>query len=358
MQLEKLYLQNFRCYEDVEFTFAPGVNVFCGANAQGKSTILEALYLLMSGRSFRSSTLRPLVRTGSKGFSVEAYYSKYQVAQVLKFSFLCQGESQGGERTIIHNKTHYYPSSTNLLGLLQGVLMDLDDIAIVKGVPASRRELLDNQLLQVDPLYVHHLIRYQKALRQRNALLRSKSVAAMDSWEQILAQSGAYLILQRRRLLIDLETRGQELYNMMSGQTRKLQLRYISKSILSDSLKEMQEFFLKQFLEQRQRDLYLGYTSVGPHRDDMTILIGEQDSRSNASEGEQRSCVASLRLAEWQRLGAEAHAPPLMLIDDFGVSLDENRKERLLNYLCGLGQVFLTTTQEIKNSSFHHLFLM
>lgn len=339
MYLKSLYLRDFRCYDEAAFEFCPGVNIIQGDNARGKTSLLEAIYVLVAGHSFRAQQLSELLRMGSTAFYVEALFVKHGIEQTLKFAF------DGQNRKIIHNST-ISSSSASLLGLLHGVVIAPDDASLVKGSPACRRRFLDLQIAQVDPLYVHHSTRYHRAMRQRNALLRTKTAITLESWEAEMAHSAAYLVQQRRRTIQDLEERGRNLHAVLSGEEMPLILSYKSGSPVSGQVDDVRQYYQTQLQRLRPREMVLGSTLTGPHKDDLTIAIGQLEARFFASEGQQRSCVAALRLAEWERLHLLAQEKPLMLLDDIGVSLDGSRRNRLMNYLPNLGQVFITTTEE------------
>lgn len=337
MYLRSLYLQQFRNYREAFFTFDSAFNLICGPNAQGKTSILEAIYYLMMGRSFRPCTHQDLICLGSNSFYIEAIFSKYEVDQRLRI------QVKGKERTIIYNNTSLV-SITHLFGILQGVVMTPDDVQLIKGPPLLRRQFLDMQIAQVDPLYVHHLTRYTKAIRHRNQLLKHKQVVSIESWEFEMAQAAAYIVSKRKESIRDLQSYAQQFYTYLTQERELLQLEYRSSANNYSSENEIKNFYIQQFEKNRERELILGYTLSGPQKDDLWIGIGGNDIRYFASEGQQRSCVAALHIGEWQRVKHVSGDTPLLMIDDVGISLDESRRERLLEQLTGLGQVFLTTT--------------
>jgi len=339
IHLQKITLLRFRCHQAAEFVFEPGINVICGANAQGKTSILEAVYFLMTGRSFRTPNISDLIQMGSdQGFHLETHFLKYQVQQRLKASVHAK------ERYLMHNNTPC-TSSAHLLGILQGVLLTPDDIQIVKGGPGFRRQFLDTQIAQVDPLYIHHFFRFQRALRQRNALLRMQKTESIQSWEQELAQSAAYIVQQRRLTLQELENHGRAAYHFLSNEKALLTLVYAGQAPLDITGKALLDHYIQQYAQNRSREIKVGYTLVGPHKDDINILLDQRDLRYHASEGEQRSGIVALRLAEWTRMQKIAQLNPLLMIDDIGVSLDDFRQKRLFEHIQRAGQVILTTTQ-------------
>lgn len=336
MYLRSLYLRQFRLYDEAFFEFSPRVNTIIGPNARGKTSLLEALYYLICGRSFRNAQQADLIKEGSAFFYLEAIFVQHEVEQRLKIS--CDGK----ERKIFYNSTPC-PSVASLFGLLKGVVMVPDDAALIKGSPATRRQFLDYQIAQIDPLYVHHLTRYLRAMRQRNCLLRAKRSETLEQWEREMAHSAAYVTLQRNRAVQELDLACRAKFEALSAMNIPLSLAYKG-APASDSLSH---YYLDKYTHLRQREMALGYTLVGPHRDDVQIALQGKEARLFASEGQQRTGVAALRLAEWDRLRRIGEETPLMLMDDVGMSLDTTRSELLLRELEGMGQVFLTATQAL-----------
>ena len=339
MHLRSLSLNNFRLYEHAFFEFSPKLNVIKGPNAIGKTSLLEAIYFLMTGRSFRTAQASDLIRQGASSFCIDANFVKYGIDHTLRISY------NGKERKIIYNSTTYH-SSVGLLGLLQGTVIHPDDVAVVKGSPSIRRQLLDLQLAQCDPLYVHHLTRYDRAMRQRNYLLKAKSISTIESWEYEMANSADYIIRQRAKVTHDLQERGRILYSHICNGSEELALIY--KANGAGDLKEhasLRQLFCDQYRRHRQKEMDLGATLTGPHKDDIVITLSGKEARSYASEGQQRSCVVALRMAEWERLKELSYESPLMLVDDLGMSLDSSRRSNLVEFFSNLDQVFVTTTE-------------
>lgn len=339
MFLRTLYLHNFRIYTEASFDFHPHVNMIWGANAQGKTTILEAVHFLITGRSFRTSQTADLIRKGTESFFIEASFIKHGIEQKLKVS--CDGK----ERKIFYNQTPC-PSTAHLMGILQGVVVTPDDVGMIKGAPLLRRQFLDLQIAQADPLYVHHLTRYNRAMRQRNCLLRTRNHTTIESWEFEMANAAAYVTHQRAFAVQGLRGHCKELHLTLTGEA-DFGLEYKTGAPTDNSIEQLRHYHLEQYKKNRYRENELGYTLVGPHKDDLVITIAQKDTRYFASEGQQRSCIASMRFAEWNRLNSLASEAPLMLIDDIGVSLDDSRKDKLFQYLPQFSQIFLTSTQAI-----------
>lgn len=333
-------MHNFRLYEEAYFEFGPQINMICGPNAQGKTSLLEAIYFLISGKSFRTSQTSDLIRHGAQHFHLDAKFVKHDIEQRIRIT--CGGK----ERKIIYNNTAF-PSIVSLLGLLLGVVICPDDIALIKGPPQGRRQFLDTQISQADPLYAHHLSRYQRAMQQRNYLLRARSLNTIDSWEHEMAQSAAYLTRQRHAASEQLLIQAKGLYQVVADKKEDLQLTYKAGVKFSDITGDLKPNFLEMYRKNRFREMELSYTLHGPHKDDLDICFSERNVRDFASEGQQRSCAGAMRFAEWKRIQLAADETPLMLVDDVGVSLDQGRRERLFGMLANLSQVFLTSTEDL-----------
>lgn len=336
MTIKRIYLRDFRNYAEAVVDFGPAINVLVGDNAQGKTNLLEAIGLLITGRSFRTTHLSELIRFGAHAFYLEALFEKNGIEQILKFAY------DGNERKIIHNATSL-PSLSALLGILHGVILSPEDRSLVKGSPQTRRHFLDLLLAQANPLYLHHLSRYWKALKQRNALLKCRSLDTISVWEEQMALSAAFLTCRRAQTVSELERLSQT----ETLATERLELGYRSSALSAAGAdtEALHLYFLKQFEKHRKRECDLGITLTGPHRDDLNILLQGKEARQFASEGQQRGCVAALKLAQWKWLHALTEAPPALCIDDLGVSFDPTREEELYKRMQNLGQVFITTAR-------------
>lgn len=339
MILRSLYLHHFRNYKEASLEFDSHFNLICGSNAQGKTNILEAIHYLMMGRSFRSNQSTELIQHGTPSFYLEAIFFKYGIEQKLRIAF------DGKERHMLYNSTSL-PTVSSLLGLVQGVMLTPDDIHLIKGPPQLRRQFLDIQIAQIDPLYVHHLSRYNRAMQQRNQLLKVKYYMTIESWEHEMSQSAAYIILQRHQAVKDLQLYCQRIHPILTGESTSLDLFYKTNYTGDFNLESIRYNLLELFKKNRPREMNVGYTVQGPHKDDLIITIADKDIRHFASEGQQRSCVTALHFAEWQRLHQMSEEPPFMMIDDIGMGLDSKRRHHLLDQLALLGQVFVTSTDE------------
>lgn len=329
--LKKLYLQNFRNYTEGEIAFSPGVNWFTGENAQGKTNLLEAIYLLSCGRSFRTSQLSQLIQRGARAFYLEAVFEKDGVDQSLKLFF-------DGESKRVQINATAYSHFTPLIGLLPMVLYAPEDVSLVGGAPSHRRKFLDLHLAQVDPLYLHHLARFHRALKQRNELLKKHIEEAIEPWEEMIAQSSSYLMSKRQLLINSLEHPLKEMLLAVSSNSDHLKLEYEPSLPCLNS-----EEIVLVLKKNRRKELHVGTTLYGPHRDDAIFLIDELGAKAFASVGQKHSIIAALRLCIWEHLKEQTGEMPFFGIDDFGAHLDRTRQHNFEEKLQNLGQIFLTS---------------
>lgn len=327
MILKNLRLHNFRNFSNEVIEFS-NLNIICGGNAQGKTNLLEAIYLLSTGRSFRFFNLKDLIKHGEKYFYLEAEMVKDLVAHTIKIYF------EESSKKIQLNST-LLPSFTSLLGIMPSVLHAPSDIEIISGLPNVRRRFLNLHIAQYDPLYVHHLARFTKALKQRNFLLRNPK-ENIEIWEAEMAKSAVYLTEKRKKMIGELSSPLNEIMGVLSQKKETINLHYIS------SLSENPSSYLAQLEKTRRKDMLLGITQIGPHRDDFVSYIDKKALKLFASEGQKRTFTIALRLAEYRMLLDRIKSPPLLSFDDFGSHLDETRQNELKSLIQNLNQVFIT----------------
>lgn len=337
--IKSLTLYNFRKYKSVTFTFSEGINYIYGPNAQGKTTILEAIHCLITGRSFRTSHHEQLIREGEKSYYLEAHFVKNQVPQTLSLSY------DGAKKKVLYNETALQNLSS-LFGILRGVTLLPEDEMIIKGSPTHRRLYCDLNLAQLTPLYINHLSRYLLALKQRNTLLKEKKEEHLGLFEKQMALSASYLTSMRQEFIQTLNKTVEKLHYFLSEQKELLELFYIGENKEEFSREELERYFIEQFAKERKRALLFGHTTLGPHRDDLQIFLSKKEAKSFASEGQKRVAIATLRLAQWLYLKEKGEETPLLCIDDIGLALDEVRTQLLYQYIKDLGQIFLTSCRE------------
>lgn len=338
MHIIDLKLKNFRNYKYLELLFSPHINVFWGNNGQGKTNLLEAIHVLCTGRSFRTHRMQDLILQGENHFYIEARCIKDNVIHSLKIYY------DGAEKKIIYNdKTYSHFSS--LLGIFPCVLLSPDDLLLINSSPAERRRFLDLHIAQIDPLYLFYLSRYYKAMKQRNELLRSKEKETLGAWEQVMAPAASYLIAKRRDATTLLSASAGHWMRLFS-EDEELGLAYHSllQEVKADELSNQLSAYWQTT---RHKDMHYATTMAGPHRDDLTILLSGKEAKHFSSEGQKRSCIASLRFGQWEHMKKWTDTPPLLAIDDFGIQLDATRQNRLQEQITHFGQVFLTSPHAI-----------
>ena len=353
MIVQELQILNFRNLRFVRAEFEAGLNVIYGANAQGKTNILEALYLLVTGRSFRTTDERemiPWVRDNYEAPLIRARVEKRTGEERFLVSF-----NQTDKRIFVNGEPIHRLGE--LIGRINAVLFTPSDLQLVRGSPGGRRRFLDIELSQISRSYLHHLQRYDLALRQRNALLKQHQrrpglKEELSSWDPQLVEHGSELTAARSRALLALSARSSEAYARIAGANERLELVYRPSPSMPDRKEETisreearsrLEAALRNSLEE---DIRRGATSVGPHRDDFDFMLDGRDARSFGSQGQQRSCVLALRLAELRFMEEATGEPPLLLLDDLLSELDESRTRALLESLDPRVQTFITTTEK------------
>lgn len=327
MFLKSLYLKNFRNFEEIELHFSGGINIFWGNNAVGKTNLLEAIFLLSTGRSHRSQHLSELIREGAPSFYLEGEIVQNGVTQHSKLFF--DGKNK---KLQIHANT--YSSFAPLLGSLPLIFLSPLDSELISGSPALRRRLANLHLAQSDPLYVYHLTRFWRAMKQRNCLLRSSRNEPIDCWEAEMVHSASFLYQARLQWIEELKAPLEKHGRLLSSMQENHVLRYHPSSL---------ENYPQLLEKNRQRDKELGITTVGPHRDDLSFWIGNRSARLFGSEGQKKTTIAALKLAEWDRMVHRLSCSPLMAIDDLGLALDQTRQKQFRETLEKIGQVFITT---------------
>lgn len=345
MHLLHLYVKNFRNLQETTFSFDEKINLIHGANAQGKTNILEALYLLTTGKSHRTQELKDLIEYSASYFYVAAEFKKNDVVQQISYYY------DGKARKIKHNDT-WISSLSGLIGILHMALLSPQDSQIVKGAPAFRRHYLDMQIAQGNPLYLHHLTRYFKGLKQRNECLKKKELRTIAIWEKELAKSAAFIIQQRLKAINRLSLLASSIYQQLSSYEKDLfSLDYLSP--FKNFSEDLEEKLVQAYEKNRPREIALGWTLIGPHREDSSILINAKEAKYFASEGQIRSAIAALKLAEFLHIQEMTSINPLMGIDDLSISLDAHRKESLMHYLQTLNTQVMITIPELTLSEPH-----
>ena len=347
MFLKTLTLRHFRNYKDVHIEFSAPKTILLGNNAQGKSNLLEAVELLATLKSHRTSRDKDLVRDEE---------SVAQVSAVLKretgVSELILTLRRNGRRTVNLNSENLR-RQMDFLGVLNAVEFSSLDLDLVRGGPEGRRRWLDTLLVQLEPIYAHILQQYIHVLRQRNAFLKShkenlhqKSLQSqLALWDTQLVTTGTRVIRRRERAIKRLAPIAKLWHSNISGSTENLQINYAPNIPLSETHpQEVQQAFLDKIAQRAVAELHQGTTLVGPHRDEVDLTINQTPARQYGSQGQQRTLVLALKLAELQLIEEVVGEPPLLLLDDVLAELDPSRQNQLLDAIQDRFQTLITTT--------------
>lgn len=351
MILSSFRAQHFRNIETCELSFTSGVNLLIGENAQGKTNVLEGIYLFARGKSFRGGVERELTQFGSDGFSLGITFSDGRREQTLTYAFL------GGSRR--REKNGAPVRLGEMLGVFRAVLFYPEHLQIVKGSPEKRRDFLNVAVSGIDPAYIPLYAKYVKILENRNALLKQASRGLpvdreeLIAWSESLAVAATDIYLRRRAYLLGFAPHAAEQLRAISGEKETLAL-----SLESDATGETERDALEEyracFLSHFERECAAGCTLFGPHRDDVGILLSDLDARIYASQGQQRSIVLALKLAEGEYAREKAGDYPVFLLDDVLSELDASRRA----YLMDAGrdrQLILTSCEEESASGAENL---
>ncbi len=346
MRLLTLALQHFRSHERTEIEAAPTVNLFVGPNGAGKTNLLEALGYLCLGKSFLNASDANVLRRGDSHFSIDGRFSRGERKDLrLRLAVV-----PGREKRAFANGA---PLDTivSLVGRVAGVILSPDDIQLTAGGPAERRRLLDSTLSQAYPAYLDDLLRYRRALKQKNALLqqvrRGRNVPAesLDAWDEELAGIGARVMERRRSFLDQLARFMEEAHALLSEPGAPPELQY-QPSLGSDAPLDTDS--VRQALDRsRRRSLELGRTLVGPHLDEVDFQLDGFDLRPYASQGQHRTFALIVRLAQALYFCERFDEPPILLLDDVFGPLDPERTRVVLDLLVSgtLGQSLITAAR-------------
>lgn len=347
MYLQTLLLRQFRNYNEQMVEFTAPKTILVGNNAQGKSNLLEAVELLATLRSHRMARDRDLIRDGE---AIALLYAKLK--RQTGISDLALTLRHNGRRTVTLNGENLR-RQMDFLGVLNAVQFSSLDLDLVRGGPEGRRNWLDTLLIQLEPVYTHILKQYNQILRQRNAFLKHNietlSATSLQSelavWDAQLATAGTRVIRRRDRAIKRLAPIATDWHSSISGSTEILQVKYSPNIPLEQNHPEqVQQNFLAKIQQRSVAELHQGTTLVGPHRDEVELIINNTPARQYGSQGQQRTLVLALKLAELQLIEEVVGEPPLLLLDDVLAELDSSRQNQLLDAIQDRFQTLITTT--------------
>lgn len=329
MNIESIRLINFRNYKSLNIELNKNINIFVGKNAQGKTNLLESIYMCATGRSFRTNRDKEIINLNKN----EAYIgANIRVGRIQKFIEVKMERDK--QKRIRVNKVELN-NFRELNSGLNVVVFSPEDLKLIKGGPIERRNFLDMSISQIKPVYKHNISRYNKVLFQRNNLLKSNKprneiLSLLEIFDLQLAKIGTEIILYRNHFVEDLSRIAGKIHNNLTLGKENLGLHYISNVDYIDKEKAaLEKEFIAQLRSSAGKDLFTGTTEIGPHRDDILIKINDIDARSFASQGQQRTIVLSIKLSEVEIIKVDRGLYPVLLLDDVFSELDEDRRKYL-----------------------------
>ena len=346
MYIESIELKNFRNYQDLQLDFDKGTNIFYGDNAQGKTNILESVYLCGTTKSHRGSKDKEIIRFGEEESHIRMMIRKDELSYKIDMH-LRKNKAKGVAINGLPIK-----KARELFGIVNLVFFSPEDLGIIKNGPAERRRFMDMELSQLDKIYLSNLINYNKVVNQRNKLLKELSfksseekLETLDIWDLQLVKYGTEVMKRRVGFVQELNEIIGGLHEKLSGGTEKLTIEYqpcVEETAFLDTVTKM-----------RERDLRMKSTCFGPHKDDLIFFINGSEVKKYGSQGQQRTAALSLKLAEIELVKKVVKDTPVLLLDDVLSELDSNRQQFLLNSI-GQIQTVITCTglDEFVNSQF------
>lgn len=336
MWINKIKINNFRNYKQEEIKLDKNINLFYGENAQGKTNIIEAIFLGSMGKSFRTKKDKEMIKLNSEKAEVEIEYKK--------------SDREGKIKIELSNKKNIYLNGikikklSELLGNINIVIFTPDDINILKGSPQNRRRFLDIMISQLKPNYMYHLNLYLKTLEQRNNYLRQireekKDENLLDIWDEKLIEEAEIIYQYRKEYMNKIKEKIKKIHQEITSNREEIEIEYLSEC-------QTKENYLKLLKERRKLDIIKGFTTKGVHRDDFVIYINKKQLDIYGSQGQHRTAILSLKLAELNIVKEEIGEEPILLLDDFMSELDEKRIKSFLNKIENT-QVIITCTEKI-----------
>lgn len=336
MFIKEIELKDFRNYKELKTVFSEKVNIFLGNNAQGKTNLLESIYLNAMAKSFKNVRDRELIRFGEDLCRIKS--KAFADGEELNTEIVINREG----KKIIKIDGVKAVKTSELLERLFIIIFSPEDMKIVKDEPEKRRKFIDRELCQIKPGYYSDLSNYKRVLKQRNVYLKEYQIenSILDIWDCELVKYGSSIILKRKEFIEKINKISCEIHDKISGGIEKLELKYETNVKEFDDIENK---FYKLLKNTRNSDIRNRNTGIGPHKDDLKISANDIDLRKFGSQGQQRTAALSLKLSEIKLIEEEVGEKPILLLDDVLSELDNERQRYLINSL-GENQMFITTT--------------
>lgn len=345
MFVESITLKNYRNYEHLTLTFDKKINVIIGENAQGKTNLMEAIYVLAFTKSYRTSRDKELIRWDEEYGKIEGRIFKRNRYFPLEVLFTTKGKKAKFNHIEQRKLSDY-------IGSLNVVMFAPEDLNLVKGSPQERRRFIDMEIGQIQPIYIYHLNQYQKILKERNALLkelqrhRQTDLTMLSIYTEKLIEHAQIIVEKRFLFLEKLRKWASQIHKGISRGLEDLVIEYESRVDVSETMdsEKIGLVYEEHFQRIQEKEIERGTTLIGPHRDDLIFYVNGKNVQHFGSQGQQRTTALSLKLAEIELIYEETGEYPVLLLDDVLSELDDHRQSHLLNTIQGKVQTFVTTT--------------
>ena len=354
MKINKLHLLNFRNYEDCYVDFKDTVTVFYGKNGQGKTNILESIFYSSFGLSHRTNKEDEMMKFSAEGMAVFSDFLKEDGVHSIKIKRFFDNGKLYKEIKIDGKKT----TAKDHYSFLNTVMFSPEDLQIIKGDPALRRRFMDMEISQTDPTYYELLVRYRRLIKQRNSLLKvirekNQMQEQLDPWDEEISETGTKILIKRLKNIKRLKEISIPAFYNLSNKTDSLEIKYEVKGNNGElyypeekSFKTVKDFYLKSLKERRFKDIMQGSTGIGIHRDDLKTYINGADSRSFASQGQQRCCALALKISQIEYVKEVSGEYPVLLLDDVMSELDQYRRNQLITFINDKVQTIITVNDK------------
>ncbi|MTI72020.1 MAG: DNA replication/repair protein RecF [Firmicutes bacterium] len=355
MYVKSIRLINFRNYNNLRIKLNKKLNIFLGNNAQGKTNLLESINISSLGKSFRTNKDKELINIDKNEAYIGLEVEKKDFNKLIEIKL----EKNKGKRVKI-NRVELEKIS-EMIGVLNVVIFSPEDLKIIKFGPGERRNFLDTEISQLKPMYRYNIGKYNKILYQRNNLLKNiqfdkNKIKLIDVWDEQLTNIGSNIIINRLSFLENISSISKKIHKNITGGLENLNLNYLNSFPIKDiidsenNMKSLKNDIKNRFLDilkkNLNKDIEKGTTQIGPHRDDIEILINKKDARIFGSQGQQRTAALSLKLAEVELINNEIGEYPVLLLDDVLSELDVNRRKFLISTFKDI-QTIITSTDDI-----------
>ena len=346
MYIKGIELKNFRNYSDQKIDFDEKVNIILGNNAQGKTNIIEAIYMSSMGRSFRTSRDAELIGFGGEYANIKVDAVRDEIDTRIEITLRSKGKNSSSK--FVKKDKKEVRRTSELINNILLVVFSPEDLRIVKEEPEKRRRFIDREACQISPAYFDVLSNYKRTLIQRNAYLKENYVdpEILDIWDDKLAEYGSNLTDLRRGFIEKIGDYSARIHSGITGGGEELEIRYEPDIEPGEEIKEPEEkkkYFYERIKKAYESDMRNRTTTAGPHRDDIAFIVNGIDMRNFGSQGQQRTCALSLKLAELDLIREENGEEGILLLDDVMSELDSSRQEYLIDTMKN-NQLFITTT--------------